>query len=161
MFVRSISLLIPLLLLSAPPQALAQTPPESARVEVGVLTCEVEPKSATEDVRNLACIFTTTDKRPNETYTGSIKKLAADGGNADMTVMSWQVLADAPNIDVGALSGLYEGVVSPVGEGKDAKAYLVGGVNQAISLIALSASADQGVNLAGVVAELELKTVKA
>jgi len=146
------------------PAAFAQpVTPETPRVEVGTLTCEVDPQPATEgESRALECVFAPVDKRPSETYVGEIEQLTAEGGDADKTVMTWQVMAAASNIDVGALSGLYESAVSaPGAEGKDTTVYLVGGVDSAIALLPLSASADQGANLAGAVARLELKTVKA
>ena len=61
---------------------------------------------------------------------------------------------------MGALSGSYKGAVAPVGEGKDATAFLIGGPDNAIKLLPAN-SKDEKVNLSGVIAELRLKTVKA
>lgn len=161
-----IAVLLPVLaLLVAACPALAQEPPAAApaKHEVGVLKCTAGPETAS-DVRDLECTFTPETDRPPETYVGHIEKLADIGGSDTKseapTVMTWQVLAAAPNIQVGALAGDYRSDVAPMDTEADAKVYLVGGVDDAIALLPLSEAADQK-SLAAVVAQLRLKTVKA
>lgn len=161
MFGKAVAVLGLIVVIAAVSPALAQTP-EPVRSEVGVLTCKVAPVTGEQqEAHELECSFEPVNNRPPSTYEGRIAPLMEEIAAASPTVMTWQVLSAAPDVDVGALAGVYRGVVQPEGQGGDVTTYLIGGVDEAITLIPLSVSADQGANMAGAVAELELKTVKA
>lgn len=140
--------------------ALAQEPPPP-RTDVGVLTCKVLPAKEETKLREFKCTFEPTQDRPPASYEGRIGPLNENFAAAAPTEMTWQVLSDTPEVEIGALAGDYRGVMAPDSGDKAAKAYLIGGVSEAITLVPLSLTADQGTALIGAVAELELRTVKA
>lgn len=143
----------------------SQTPAPTA--DVGVLTCTVGKGPSAEDglTLSLECVFDRTGDAPSETYVGELRKLALDSDLAQVTVLTWQVMAQSADLDVGALAGVYETVAVPgsgegAGESKG-KTYLAGGAGKSITLLPLSVSAESGIAAAPVVAELRLSTVKA
>lgn len=142
--------------LAGPTPAIAQL--TQPRVEIGVLTCRIAPGVGlvVGSKRDIACEL----KRaagPPDRYVGAITKIGLDIGITNEAILSWGVLA-ATDIPNGALAGTYGGVTAgaSVGAGVGANA-LVGGSNHGIVLQPLSVQAQQGLNIAAGVAQLELR----
>lgn len=141
-----------LCLLQAGP-ALAQ----ASRVEVGVLNCSVAGGTGfiVGSTKTLACTFV----RPgaDERYSGTINKFGIDIGTTTKSVLSWAVLAPTAALKNGALAGSYGGISgeATIGVGVGANA-LIGGSNRTIVLQPLSVQAQEGLNVAAGVAELQL-----
>ena len=76
---------------------------QNARVEVGVLTCEVSGGMGFifGSSKSLDCIFDRADG-PDERYRGSIDKFGIDIGATTRSVMVWGVLAPTDAIPNGA-----------------------------------------------------------
>jgi hypothetical protein len=149
--------------------ALAQTPaaPGSSDAKgksganVGQLECKVAGGMGFifGSSKDLSCLFVRTDGIA-EKYTGSIKRFGVDIGYTKEAHMIWLVFAPG-KIDPGALTGGYVGatVQATVGGGVGANV-LIGGGNKQISLQPVSVEGSVGLNVAGGVAEVELKYVK-
>ena len=143
---------------------LASTPVFADDVELGLLDCAVEGGmgfvfGSTKDV---SCEFVPADdSMPREPYFGAITKYGLDIGVTGATVMKWIVLAPTSGTpyEKGSLAGTYAGASADasVGAGGGAK-LLVGGSNETFSLQPLSIQAQEGVNVAVGIAELELRS---
>lgn len=131
---------------------------QNARVEVGVLTCEVSGGMGFifGSSKSLDCIFDRADG-PDERYRGSIDKFGIDIGATTRSVMVWGVLAPTDAIPNGALNGSYVGASAEatVGLGVGANA-LLGGSSRSIVLQPISVSGQEGLNVALGVAEMRL-----
>lgn len=130
------------------------------RVEIGVLDCTVAGGGGfiVGSTKALTCTFDPAGDRPNETYTGSISKLGIDIGATQQTVIKWGVLAPtADDYAPGALAGTYAGVSgeATVGVGLGANA-LIGGSSETVVLQPISVQAQEGLNIAVGIAQLEL-----
>ncbi len=130
---------------------------QKTRVEVGVLTCSASGSQGyiIGSTRELRCRF----NRPgrDENYRGSINKFGLDIGATKAATISWAVLAPTNTIPSRALSGTYAGVSAEatVGLGVGANA-LIGGSDRSIVLQPLSVQAQQGLNIAAGVSQLQL-----
>jgi hypothetical protein len=135
---------------------------QSAKVETGVLTCNVYGGAGFVfgSTKDISCVFEGLSGG-KERYRGSIDKFGLDIGYTSNTVMVWTVLAPSANVPSGALAGNYGGVSAEatVGLGVGANA-LVGGSQSSIALQPLSVQGQQGLNIALGVAELKLRAVR-
>lgn len=133
------------------------------RVEIGVLDCTVAGGTGFVfgSTKNLSCTFNpAAEGRANETYSGSINKFGVDIGRTQQTHIKWGVLAPTgDDHPPGALEGAYAGVSgeATVGVGLGANA-LIGGSSDTIVLQPLSVQAQEGLNVAVAVAQLELNS---
>lgn len=131
---------------------------QNARIEVGVLTCDVSAGTGFIFTSNksLSCTFDRADG-PDEHYRGSIAKFGIDIGATTRGVMVWGVLAPTDAIPNGALNGNYAGVSgeATLGVGVGANA-LIGGSSRSIVLQPISVSGQEGLNIAIGVAEMRL-----
>jgi hypothetical protein len=135
---------------------------QSAKVETGVLTCNVYGGAGFVfgSSKDLSCVFEGLSGG-KERYRGSIDKFGLDVGYTGNTVMVWTVLAPSAAVPSGALAGTYGGVSAEatVGLGVGANA-LLGGSKNSIALQPLSVQGQQGLNIALGVAELKLRAVR-
>ncbi len=120
-----------------------------SRVQVGVLTCEVQPGFGLVfgSAKDLDCWFTAKGQK-TEAYTGSIKKLGIDVGYTAKTKIAWLVFA-ATKDSAGhhALAGTYVGASSEatLGLGLGGN-WLIGGSNKSIALQPWSIQGQVGLN---------------
>lgn len=134
------------------------------RVEIGVLDCAVKAGTGFifGSTKDLACTFDPAgDDRKNEAYFGTIDKWGVDIGFTNQTIMKWAILAPTTdNYQPGALAGNYAGVSAEatVGVGLGASA-LVGGSSETIVLQPFSVQAQDGLNVALGVTQIELRTL--
>lgn len=140
----------------------AAAPAFADNIELGLLDCRVEGGvgfvfGSTKDV---TCEFIPSDDAmPRETYSGAINKYGLDVGVTGTTVMKWLVLAatDDASYEKGTLAGTYIGPSAEASAAAGAGAkLLVGGSGDTFSLQPLSLQAQEGVNVAVGIAELEL-----
>lgn len=130
-----------------------------ARVEAGMLTCEVGEGVALiiSSPRDLHCVFHKSDGL-NEAYGGSLKSIGLDVGLSGRGVIAWTVVAETHRLPPGELAGTFAGVEAGGaavvgGRGQ----ILVGGSSGTISLQPVSVEAEVGINLAVGVTAIELK----
>jgi hypothetical protein len=130
-----------------------------ARVEAGLLTCEVSGGFALilSSPRELHCVFRKANGQ-SEAYAGSIGGFGLDLGVTDGGVMAWIVAAETTEVPPGALAGGYAGAEAgaSVVLGVTGR-LLVGGSERAISLQPLSVEGDVGLNVAVGVVAMELR----
>ena len=132
--------------------------PAQARVEAGLLTCEVGGGFAlvVSAPRELHCVFHKANGQ-TEAYGGRLREVGLDVGVSGRGVIAWEVIAGTTDLPPGELSGRYGGVEAgaAVGLGGSARA-MIGGSNQTISLQPLSVEGRSGINIAVGVASIEL-----
>jgi hypothetical protein len=128
---------------------------------VGTLECKVSGGIGFVfgSSKEMNCLFVRTDG-VGEKYTGSIKRFGVDIGYTKEAHIIWLVFAPG-KIDPGALAGGYVGATAQatIGAG-GAVNVLVGGGSKQISLQPVSVEGSTGLNVAGGLAEVELKYVK-
>src|SRR3954469_592575 len=136
-------------------------PAQADGVKVGTLTCQVASGwgfifGSSKDLR---CNF-----HPNrgvgEHYIGTVSKFGVDIGYTDSAVIVWAVFAPTSGIKHGALEGSYAGATASatVGVGVGANA-LVGGFDRSFTLQPLSIEGSTGLNVAGGIGAISLKSV--
>lgn len=131
---------------------------QAAGVKAGFLTCNVSSGWGIifGSSRSLNCSYapaTGTAVR----YTGKITKFGVDIGYLSSAVIVWAVFAPAINVDPGALAGSYAGVTGSVSVGYGIGAnILVGGSGNSISLQPVSIEGNEGLNIAGGIAAMNL-----
>jgi hypothetical protein len=135
---------------------------DRAGVKVGSLSCHEKSGwgfifGSSHAVR---CTFSTGNHV--EKYDGSISKFGVDIGYQQSGVLLWEVIAPDDHPLPGALDGHYGGLTAgaALGIGMDANA-LIGGSNRAISLQPLSIEGMTGLNIAGGIGELTLRSNRA
>lgn len=140
--------------------AFVGSPAQAGGVKVGVLTCHVQGGvgfiiGSSKDVE---CLFKGTNGR-RENYVGSIGKLGVDIGITNNTNIGWIVFAPG-KMKAGSLKGSYTGASAEatVGLGVGANV-LVGGFRKSVNLQPLSLQAQTGLNVAGGIASLHLRSV--
>lgn len=139
------------------------TPQASGRTgaNVGSLTCKVAGGMGFifGSSKDLECLFARTDG-VGEKYTGTIKRYGVDIGFTKESQIIWLVFAPG-SIAAGALTGGYVGATAQatVGGGVGANVLLGGGSGQ-ITLQPVSVEGSVGLNVAGGLAEVELKYAK-
>jgi len=130
----------------------------AARVEVGVLKCDVAGGSGFVfgSTKPLHCHFHKRGR--DERYLGTISKFGIDVGTTQHSVIKWVVFAPTLDVAPGVLAGRYAGVSgeATVGVGVGANA-LIGGSQRSIVLQPLSVQAQHGLNVAVGVAKLTLE----
>ena len=132
---------------------------DDARIEVGVLTCDVSGGVGLifGSEKDMQCSFTGIDEQ-TEFYTGNVKKFGLDIGETQATTISWTVLAPTTELGRGSLEGEYAGLSAEatVGVGIGANA-LLGGFDKSVALQPLSAQIQEGYNIAAGVGTMTLK----
>jgi hypothetical protein len=148
-----------LLLALAATVLLAGTAEAQSRVQVGILTCDVEPGIGLiiGSSKELTCEFEG-ENGEYEVYDGTINKLGLDIGITATTKIAWLVFAAADRpVREGFLSGRYVGASgeATVGVGLGAN-WLVGGSRKAFALQPWSVQGQAGLNLSLAFASLTL-----
>jgi len=142
----------------------ATVPAKADSVELGLLECVVEGGSGFifGSSKDLSCEYTpANDSAAKEAYFGVINKFGVDIGVTGTTVIEWVVLAPTTDYEyqAGSLAGDYRGVsaeaTAAAGAGVNV---LVGGSDDTISLQPVSVQAQEGVNVAVGIAELQLRS---
>ncbi|OCW59397.1 DUF992 domain-containing protein [Hoeflea olei] len=142
----------------------ATVPSKADSVEVGLLECVVEGGSGFVfgSSKDLSCEYTpANDSQPKEAYFGVINKYGIDIGVTGTTVMAWAVLAPTTDFEYqpGSLAGDYTGVSAEASAAAGAGVnLLVGGSDNTFSLQPVSVQAQEGVNVAVAIAELQLRS---
>lgn len=137
-------------------------PAQADGVKVGTLECHVSSGwgfifGSSKDLR---CTFAP-NKGMGEHYVGSISKFGVDIGYTSSAVIVWAVFAPNSGPKRGALAGDYAGATASatVGVGVGAHA-LVGGFGRSITLQPLSIEGNTGLNVAGGIGAMSLRSVQ-
>jgi len=142
----------------------ATVPSKADSVELGLLECVVEGGSGFifGSSKDLSCEYTpANDSEAKEPYFGVINKYGIDVGVTGTTVIEWVVLAPTTDNEyqIGSLAGDYRGVSAEASAAAGAGInLLVGGSDDTFSLQPLSVQAQEGVNVAVGIAELQLRS---
>lgn len=142
----------------------AITPAKADSVELGLLECVVEGGTGFifGSSKDLRCEYTpANDSAAKEAYFGVINKYGVDIGVTGTTVIAWAVLAPTSDYEYqpGSLAGDYRGVSAEASAAAGAGVnVLVGGSDDTFSLQPVSVQAQEGVNVAVGIAELELRS---
>jgi hypothetical protein len=135
---------------------------DGAGVKVGFLTCNAASGWGFifGSSRSLKCEYSS-DHGGSEHYNGTVTKFGADIGYLSSAVIVWGVVAPTANIGPGTLGGSYAGVTGSAAAGIGVGAnVLVGGSDHHITLQPVSIEGQTGLNVAGGVESLELKSAK-
>ena len=143
----------------------AVTPSQAADsgVKAGVLSCHASSGwgFVFGSSRALNCEYSA-GPQASERYTGSIMKFGVDIGYLSSAVIVWAVLAPTSTVAPGTLAGNYAGATGSAAVGFGAGAnVLLGGSGNHIVLQPVSIEGQTGLNVAGGIAALELKSVGA
>ncbi|MDP2731495.1 MAG: DUF992 domain-containing protein [Hoeflea sp.] len=139
-------------------------PAQADSVELGLLECTVEGGTGFifGSSKDLTCEYTPANENgTSEAYFGVINKYGIDIGVTGATLIKWAVLAPTTDYEyqAGSLAGDYRGVsaeaTAAAGAGVN---LLVGGSDQTFSLQPLSVQAQEGVNVAVGIAEIQLRS---
>jgi len=129
-------------------------------VKAGILTCNVDSGWGLVfgSSRGLKCTYAA-NAGASERYTGTITKFGVDIGYASNGVIIWAVFAPTNTLAPGAVAGDYAGVSgsAAVGVGVGANV-LLGGFKNSVSLQPVSIEGMTGLNVAGGIAALSLKS---
>ncbi len=140
--------------------ATAAAPPANAqqqRLQVGRLNCSLSSSVGllVTSERNVSCIFHS-DNAPDETYSGTMRRVGIDIGATSGGRIVWAVFAGTDRY-AGMLDGTYVGATAEaslaLGLGANV---LVGGSNNSIALQPLSVQGQVGLNIAAGVGKLYL-----
>ncbi len=147
--------------------AAATTPAaaQSAKVQVGVLVCDVAPSIGfvLGSVRELSCTLQSRAAQPFSvlgSYKGTIARFGVDLGVTSSGQLGWAVFAPTTSVAAGDLSGTYVGASADaaIGIGGGANV-LLGGSSHTIALQPLSVSGITGLSIAAGVADLTLTAI--
>lgn len=130
--------------------------------QVGVLSCDVSAGLGLFVVQKqeLTCVFKQQDGTV-DSYTGSLDQFGVALGEVEQGHLVWAVLAATSGLPKGALAGTYAGVGANASIGVGAGAnVLVGGTGRAFSLQPISVQDQAGINIAGGVTTVTLKSVQ-
>ncbi|MDP3525726.1 MAG: DUF992 domain-containing protein [Hoeflea sp.] len=142
----------------------ATVPSKADSVELGMLQCAVAGGTGFVfgSSKDLTCEYTPANaSAATEAYFGVINKYGIDIGVTGASVIAWAVLAPTTDYQYqpGSLAGDYRGVsaeaTAAAGAGVN---LLVGGSDSTISLQPLSVQAQEGVNIAVGIAEIQLRS---
>jgi hypothetical protein len=142
----------------------ATVPSRADSVELGLLECVVEGGTGFifGSSKDLSCEYTPANENASkEAYFGVINKFGIDIGVTGTTLIEWVVLAPTTDYQyqAGSLAGDYRGVsaeaTAAAGAGVN---ILVGGSGETFSLQPISVQAQEGVNVAVGIAELQLRS---
>lgn len=142
----------------------ATVPSKADSVELGLLECVVEGGAGFVfgSSKDLSCEFTPANEdQPKDAYFGVINKYGIDIGVTGTTIIEWIVLAPTTDYEYqpGSFAGDYTGVSAEASAAAGAGInLLVGGSQDTISLQPVSVQAQEGVNVAVAVAELQLRS---
>lgn len=130
-----------------------------ARIQVGVLTCSVEPGIGfiIGSSKDMTCKFRR-DGHKTETYEGNIKKLGLDIGVTGATEIVWLVFSgSSTKYGPGSLAGTYVGgsAEATIGIGLGGN-FLIGGSSQGYALQPWSIQGQVGLNYSVAFAGLTL-----
>ena len=143
----------------------ASVPAKADSVELGLLDCVVEGGNGFVfgSSKDLSCEYTpANENEPKEPYFGVINKFGVDLGFTGTSTIKWVVLAPTADYEyqAGSLAGDYRGVSAEATAGAGAGVnLLVGGSDDTFSLQPVSVQAQEGLNVAVGVAELQLRSV--
>ncbi len=133
--------------------------PAQARVEAGMLTCEVSGGFSLifSSPRDLHCVFYKSNGL-TEAYGGRLREVGIDIGATGAGVIAWSVVAESNEVPPGVLTGTYAGAEAggTVLIGAEGRV-LIGGSNKTIALQPLSVEGNVGLNLAVGIASMELR----
>ena len=106
--------------------------------------------------RDMSCVYTPTSGTPQH-YMGSIKKFGVDIGYLSGATIVWAVANPTWGLSPGVLAGDYMGVTgsASVGAGVGANV-LFGGFQRSVTLQPVSLEGNQGLNVAGGIADVTL-----
>jgi len=106
--------------------------------------------------RAMSCVYTPTAGAPQH-YIGSIKKFGVDIGYLSNATIVWAVAAPTSGFAPGALTGDYMGATGSASLGAGVGAnVLFGGFQRSISLQPVSLEGNQGLDVAGGIADVTL-----
>lgn len=139
--------------------AVAPAAQAEARIQVGVLTCSVEPGIGfiIGSSKDMTCKFRR-DGHKTETYEGNIKKLGLDIGVTGATEIVWLVFSgSSTKYGPGSLAGTYVGgsAEATIGIGLGGN-FLIGGSSQGYALQPWSIQGQVGLNYSVAFAGLTL-----
>jgi hypothetical protein len=129
--------------------------------QIGTLSCDVSRGIGlfVVEKQSLSCVFKQLGGAPPQGYTGSIDQFGVAIGEVGAGHLVWGVVSVTKGLPVGALAGTYAGVGANaslvVGGGANV---LVGGTGRAFTLQPISVEGEVGVNIAGGVTALTLKS---
>jgi hypothetical protein len=133
--------------------------PAQAAVQIGTLTCQVEPGIGfvLGSSKDIDCDFTSA-RGVREHYFGTITKVGVDIGFTSGGRMVWAVFAPSSDLEPGVLEGRYAGATAgaTVGVGVGANV-LIGGFDKSFSLQPLSVEGNKGLNLAAGIGAMNLR----
>lgn len=156
--IRMISFRNPILVAVALAATLVGTRAADARVEAGMLTCEVGEGAALiiSSPRDLHCVFHKANGQ-TEAYRGKLREIGLDIGVSGRGVIAWAVLAATTDVPPGELAGTYGGIEAGAAAAVGGRGQaLVGGARRTISLQPLSVEGEAGLNLAVGIVQMEL-----
>ena len=142
----------------------ATLPAKADSVELGMLECVVEGGTGFifGSSKDLSCEYTPANAdQPKEAYFGVINKYGIDIGVTGTTLIEWAVLAPTTDYEYqqGSLAGDYTGVSAEASAAAGAGVnVLVGGSDETFSLQPISVQAQEGVNVAVAISELQLRS---
>ncbi len=135
-------------------------PANAEGVKVGMLTCNVEGGIGyiIASSKSVDCVFKPSHYRWRDHYVGSITKIGADIGVTTGSHIMWAVFAPG-SLKRGSLAGNYFGATgeATVGVGVGANV-LLGGFEKSVNLQPLSLQVQTGVDVAGGIASLSLRS---
>lgn len=129
--------------------------------QVGTLSCDVSAGLGLFVVQKqkLTCVFLQNGGTTGESYVGSLDQFGVELGGVEAGHLIWGVIAATVGVPQGALAGKYAGVGANASVGVGAGAnILVGGSEKAFSLQPLSVEGQIGINIAGGVTSITLRT---
>lgn len=130
----------------------------NARVEAGMLTCEVDEGLALilSKPRDLHCVFHKSNGQ-SEAYKGKLREIGLDIGVSGRGVIAWAVLAQTTELPPGELAGSYGGVEAGAAAALGGRGQvMIGGSRRTISLQPLSIEGEIGLNIAVGITSVEL-----
>jgi hypothetical protein len=131
-------------------------------IKAGFLTCHVSSGFGFVfgSSKEVNCTYTSLTGNGGENYTGDISKFGVDIGYSGSAIIAWAVLAPSADVVKGALAGQYAGVTASAAAGPGVGAHvLVGGFNKSLTLQPVSVEASTGLNVAGGIESLSLRSV--
>ena len=132
---------------------------QADRVAAGTLTCDVSAGFGLiiGSQKTVNCTFAPSLPGPVEYYSGTITKVGVDIGATSRGVLVWLVYSPTSR-PAGGLQGSYGGATAEAtfGVGLGANV-LVGGSNRSVALQPVSVQGQEGLNVAGGIAELNLR----
>ncbi len=131
-------------------------------IKTGFLTCHVASGFGFifGSSKEVNCTYTSLTGDRDEKYVGDISKFGVDIGYSGAAIIAWAVFAPSPDVTKGALAGQYAGVTASGSAGPGVGAHvLLGGFNKSFTLQPVSIEGSTGLNVAGGIAALSLRTV--